>query len=196
MKKPGALFPDVKGVSVVAIGASAGGVQALMRVLPGLRRETRACVLCVLHLSPDRPSLLAAVLSDHCRLPVKEAESAETVTPGTVYVAPPDYHLSFESDGTLSLSLEPPVLFSRPSIDLLFESVADSAGPKGLGILLTGANEDGARGLVRIRERGGLTVVQDPGEAHFPEMPLAALRDQRPSAVLSLEEISLMLGGL
>jgi two-component system chemotaxis response regulator CheB len=131
-----------------------------------------------------------------CALPVKEAEDKEPLAPSTVYVAPPNYHLLLETQGYFSLSVDDPVLFSRPAIDVLFESAADAFGRSLLGLLLTGASEDGARGLCRIQQAGGLTLVQAPSTAAVRIMPEAALRLSAPSHVLPLNEIGPFLARL
>lgn len=181
---------------IIAIGASAGGVEALKIVLQGLKKPSQSSVLIVLHFPPEGPNLLPEIYRDICDFEIKEAESGERMLPETVYIAPPNYHLSAESDWTLSLSTEEPVNFSRPSIDILMDSVAVSMGELGVGILLTGSNHDGAAGMHRISESKGLTVIQDPEEADFPEMPRSCLKFFRPDHVLPLEEIQKLISNL
>jgi two-component system chemotaxis response regulator CheB len=161
--------------ALVAIGASSGGLEALMALLPALPGSFPSPVVVVVHVPADRPNGLPAVLADRCQVRVREAEDKMPLEPGTVYFAPPDYHLLVERHGALALSAEPPVQYSRPSIDVLFESVAEAAGARALGILLSGANSDGAAGLASIRRRGGLTWVQSPASATVAAMPEAAL---------------------
>ncbi|QEH35454.1 Chemotaxis response regulator protein-glutamate methylesterase [Aquisphaera giovannonii] len=174
----------------VVVGASAGAVEALSTLLPMLPREFPMPILAVVHLPADRESLLPGILKSRCLVDVREAEDKEPTEPGTVYLAPPDYHLLVERDGTLSLSSEEPVLYSRPSIDVLFESAADAYGPGLIGVVLTGANSDGARGLRAIADAGGMGLVQRPDLAYAPAMPQAAL-DACPGALaLTLEEIA------
>ncbi len=144
----------------------------------------------VLHISAEAKNMVPTLLRERTRLTVKEAESGESIEDGVVYMAPPDYHLSVEPDFTFSLSSEEPVQFSRPSIDLLFESAARAFGPSLASILLTGANDDGTRGTVRVKEHGGPTVVQEPTDAAFGTMPLAAVRGAEPEFVLPLQEIA------
>lgn len=176
--------------AAVVVGASAGAVEALLTLLPALPRGFTLPVIVVVHLPPDRPSLLPDLFAARCSLPVKEAEDKEPIDAGTVYLAPPDYHLLVEPGGTLALSVDAPVRYSRPSIDVLFESAADVWGPALVGVVLTGANPDGARGLRAICEAGGVALVQDPHEAQVPVMPQAAL-DACPAArALPLREIS------
>lgn len=183
-------------VRAVVIGASAGGVSALFSVLGALPEAFALPVLCVLHLPDDRHSQLAEVLQRRLRRPVREACDKAPIEAGLIYVAGPRYHLSVEQDLTLSLSQEDPVHFSRPAIDYLFASAADAYGPGLLGILLTGANEDGARGLLQIKQSGGRTVVQDPRDAQVALMPEAALALHSPDHILSLSGIGQLLATL
>ncbi|WP_236237646.1 chemotaxis protein CheB [Pseudomonas faucium] len=183
----------MNGIRAVVIGASAGGVAALLQVLGGLPAGFATPVLCVLHLPDDRHSQLAEVLQRRVQRPVSEAHDKQAIAPGRVYVATPGYHLSVERDFSLSLSQEDPVHFSRPAIDFLFVSAADAYGEGLLGILLTGANEDGAAGLAYIKNSGGRTVVQDPRDAQVALMPEAALALHQPDHILSLSGIEQLL---
>ncbi|MEE4452743.1 chemotaxis protein CheB [Novosphingobium resinovorum] len=176
-------------MKAVAIGASAGAIHALLRILPALPSGFTLPVLVVVHIPPGRRSELAALFAGKCRVPVREAEDKEPIVPGTVYFAPPDYHMLAEAGGTISLSMEEPVFFSRPSIDVLFESVADAYGPDVMGVVLTGANEDGARGLRALGAAGGMALVQDPATAYARAMPEAALALCRQAQALPLEGI-------
>jgi two-component system chemotaxis response regulator CheB len=178
---------------LVAIGASAGGVEALLALFQGLQPPLRVPVVIVLHLPPEQDSRLAEVFALRSRVPVEEAQPHAPVKAGHVYFAPPGYHLLVEADLTFSLSCDPPVLYSRPSIDVLFESCAEALGDRVAGMLLTGANEDGARGLARIHAGGGLTAVQDPAEAAHPTMPSAALRLAPADFVLPLAGLRRLL---
>lgn len=186
----------MNGVEAVVIGASAGGVAALLQVLGGLPEGFAIPVLCVLHLPDERHSQLASVLQRRIHRPVREARDKEGIAPGLIYVAGPGYHLSVERDLSLSLSQEEPVHFSRPAIDFLFQSAADAYGAGLLGVLLTGANEDGAQGLLQIKNSGGRTVVQDPRDAQVALMPEAALALQQPDHILSLSGIGHLLAAL
>lgn len=159
----------------VVMGGSAGSLEALSLILPQLPADFPLPILVVVHLPPDRKSVLAEVLQLKCALAVREAEEKEPILPGTVYFAPPDYHLLVEPDHRIALSADEPQLFSRPSIDVLFESAADVYGAGLLGVVLSGANQDGARGLQDILEAGGRALVQAPEEAQCPAMPKAAL---------------------
>ncbi|MBA6116349.1 chemotaxis protein CheB [Pseudomonas putida] len=186
----------MKGVRAVVIGASAGGVAALFTVLGSLPAGFDFPVMCVLHLPDDRHSRLAEVLQRRLHRPVQEACDKQAIAPGQIYVAGPAYHLSVERDFSLSLSQEEPVHFSRPAIDFLFTSAADAYGPELLGVLLTGANEDGAKGLAYIKNSGGRTVVQDPRDAQVALMPEAALALHQPDHILSLSGIEQLLATL
>lgn len=186
----------MSGLRAVVIGASAGGVTALFSVLGALPDSFRLPVLCVLHLPDHHHSQLAEVLQRRLQRPVREAQDKARIEDGVVYVAGSGYHLSVERDLTLSLSQEEPVHFSRPAIDYLFESAADAYGTGLLGVLLTGANEDGARGLLHIKQNGGRTVVQDPRDAQVALMPEAALALHNPDHILSLSGIGQLLATL
>jgi two-component system chemotaxis response regulator CheB len=180
-------------VDAVVIGASAGGIEALTVLLPALSPDLRPPVFIVLHLPRDRPSVLVEIFERKCAVPVREAEDKETVAPGTVYFAPADYHLLVDRGPQISLSADDPVHHSRPSIDVLFESAAEIYGDRLLGIILTGANEDGASGLAAIHDAGGVTVVQCPRSARAPHMVLSALKLRPADWVLPLDEIAEML---
>ncbi|HDS1694182.1 chemotaxis protein CheB [Pseudomonas sp. TYF_15] len=186
----------MNGVRAVVIGASAGGVAALFQVLGTLPSAFAIPVLCVLHLPDDRHSQLAGVMQRRLHRPVCEARDKERIRSGQIYVAGPGYHLSVERDLTLSLSQEEPVHFSRPAIDFLFISAADAYGDGLLGVLLTGANEDGARGLAYIKNIGGRTIVQDPRDAQVALMPEAALALHQPDHILTLSGIGQLLATL
>lgn len=180
-------------VEAVVVGASAGGVEALLRVFSGVRTGFRLPIITVLHLPDDRRSQLAHVFASRLRMPVKEADDKESIAPGTLYFAPASYHLSVEADRSFSLSQEDRVFYSRPSIDILFDSAADAYGPGLAGVLLTGANNDGARGLAQIKKYGGFTVIQDPRQAQARTMPEAALALHTPDYLLPLNDIGHLL---
>ena len=183
-------------VEAVVLGASAGGVDALLQVLSGLPASYGVPLIVALHLRHDRNSLLVDVFASRTALRVREAADKEPMTPGTLYIAPPGYHLLLEADRSFSLNCDPPEHFSRPSIDVLLESAADALGPRLAAVLLTGANHDGAAGMAEVGRLGGLTVIQDPDEAQFPEMPRAALALRVPDFVLPLQQIQAFLAGL
>ncbi|RTR34241.1 chemotaxis protein CheB [Shewanella atlantica] len=173
----------------VVIGASAGGLAAVETVLKELKTSFCLPILLVQHISPHTQSYLATHFEDKCALKVKEADDKEPIKRGYFYIAPPNYHLLVEYDGCVALSIDPPVNFSRPSIDVLFESAADYFGKELIGIVLTGANSDGALGLKKIKERGGLTVVQTIETSEAPAMPAAAIQTACVDHILPLEEI-------
>lgn len=159
----------------VVIGASAGGVQALSQILPALPGNFPLPILVVVHVPPRRDNALVQLLAAKCALHVKEAEDKEMISGGTIYFAPANYHLLVESGGTIALSSEEPVNHSRPAIDLLFETAADAYGPDLTGIVLTGANQDGAEGLKAVGAAGGIAIAQDPATAEVATMPQAAI---------------------
>jgi two-component system chemotaxis response regulator CheB len=180
-------------IDAIVIGASAGGVDALSILLSALTLGLRASLFVVVHLPRGRPSLLVEIFAPKCALQVKEAEDKMRVDPGTVYFAPPDYHLLVDKGPQLALSIDEPVHFSRPSIDVLFESAADIYAERLMGIILTGANEDGAAGLAAIHRSGGVTIVQEPDSAQVPLMVLSALERTPVDFVLSLKNIAALL---
>jgi two-component system chemotaxis response regulator CheB len=180
-------------IEAVVIGASAGGIDALLALLPGLPAGFTLPVICILHMPADRESRLAELFAARVALPVREALDKEEIRPATIYFAVPGYHLSIEQDHSFSLSCEAPVHFARPAIDVLMESAADAYGPALAGVLLTGANQDGAEGMARIRACGGLAIVQDPAEAQSPTMPAGAIRRSMPHLVLPLARIGALL---
>jgi len=173
----------------VVIGASAGGVAALRAVLGRLPADLPVPVLIVLHLPRDRPSNVSEALDGDCALPVREAIDKQPLLPGTVTFAPPDYHLLVEGPQSLALSVDDPVLFSRPAIDPLFESAAETFGERLLAVLLTGASSDGSEGVAAVRRRGGSAWIQQPEDALSPLMPASALAHAGADAVLTLDEI-------
>lgn len=180
----------------VVIGVSAGGMNALRTILPHLPEKFPVPVVVVQHRGTESDDFFAQYLAQRCAVQVKEAEEKEGAAPGTVYLAPANYHLLLEDDRTFSLTLESRVRFARPSIDVLFESAADVYGSKLIGIVLTGANDDGSRGLAAIKKRGGLAVVQDPAGAEVDTMPLAAIQAAVVDFVLPLAAIGPFLANL
>ena len=174
----------------VVIGGSAGAFEALSALLPGLAVDYPLPILIVVHLPPDRSSLFAELFRARCKIRVREAEDKEPIEPGVAYFAPPDYHLLVEADRRLSLSGEEPVLYSRPSIDVLFESAADAYSGGLIGVVLTGANSDGADGLKAVVEAGGVAIVQSPKGAYATAMPEAAIAACPEARIMPLNEIA------
>lgn len=180
-------------MELIAVGASWGGLHAVERLLGGLPAGFAPAVALVQHRAADAErGQLTDILARHSALPVCEAGDKDPIEGGRVHVAPPDYHLIVEA-GHFALSVDAPVRFSRPSIDVMLESAADAYGERAIGVILTGSNEDGAAGLRRMRERGAATVVQDPGSAARPEMPAAAIAARAAEHVAPLEEIAPLL---
>jgi two-component system chemotaxis response regulator CheB len=177
----------------VVVGASAGALEALSVILPALPADFRLPVLVVVHVPPDKKSVLVELFRHKCRVAVHEAEDKEPIRGGNIYFAPADYHLLVEKDGSLSLSSDEPVLYSRPSIDVLFESAADAYGSDLIGIVLTGANQDGASGMKAIVDAGGTAIVQRPDDAFASAMPQAALAACPMAEVLPLAMIAARL---
>lgn len=173
----------------VVIGTSAGGLFVLSKILEKLPRNYPVPVIIVQHRSKDQRELLEEVLQAKCRIRIKQADEKEQIKGGTVYIAPADYHLLIEADRTFSLSADEPVHFSRPSIDVLFETAAAVFKDTLAGIVLTGANSDGAGGIVAIKKKGGLTIAQHTGEALFPHMPAAAIKTGKIDHIWTINEI-------
>ena len=180
----------------VVVGSSAGGLNALKVLLRNLDKDFRMPVIIVQHISPDADNYLVHILNDLKRLKVKEADEKEYPQPGYAYVAPPNYHLLLEPDLTFTLTVDERVNYARPSIDVLFETAANAYRDHLVGIILTGANNDGSLGLKRIKELGGLAIVQDPDTAAVDSMPKAAIQNCEVDHVLSLEEIAAFLNEL
>lgn len=177
----------------IVVGSSAGGLRALMELLAYLPKSFPLPIIIVQHLLDGNDSLLAGFLNDNTAITVKEAEDKEAIQSGFAYLSPPGYHLLIEEDYSLSLSMDPRVNFSRPSIDVLFESAAFVYAERCIGIVLTGASADGSQGLNRIKSNGGMTLVQDPATAKFSIMPQAAIKATVVDHVLTLEDMGLFL---
>lgn len=178
----------MKAVSLIAVGASWGGLKALRAIAHGLPPHFRVPIALVQHRSKESAAL-RDLLQDCTSLIVCEVEDKQPIMGGYIYLAPPDYHLLVDGDG-FSLSVDEPVRYSRPSIDVFFESVAERFGAGAVGVVLTGANEDGAAGLRQIAARGGLAIIQDPRTAESPIMPRAALKAVPAAQTLPLERIA------
>lgn len=183
--------PDVNP-SCVVVGASAGAIDALGVLLPSLPTRTPFPVIVVVHLPPGRPSALVEIFAPRCELPVAQPFDKLPLAPG-IWFAPPDYHLLIESDRSFALSADDPVAWSRPSIDVLFESAGEVFGPELVCVVLTGANADGAAGAASARARGAYVIVQDPATADSDAMPRAAIERARPQRVAPLPEIASFL---
>jgi len=175
------------------MGASAGGVGALMRVLEALPADFPLPLAMVLHLRPDAGNFLADILNRRSPVQVRQAEEKEHMRPGVAYLAPPNYHLLIEEDRSLALNVDERVNFARPAVDMLFDTAAYAFGRELVGVILTGANGDGAQGSKRIKANGGMLLVQDPLEAEASAMPEAALAATTPDRVLKLAEIGPLL---
>ncbi|MBN1314042.1 MAG: chemotaxis protein CheB [Anaerolineales bacterium] len=185
--------PDYRAI---VIGASAGGMNALMMLFSVLKNNFPLPILVAQHVHPTENGTMVLFYQSRIALPVKEANDKDEIRPGVIYFAPPDYHLLVERQETLALSIDPKVNYSRPSIDVLFESAAYAWTCSLIGIILTGANYDGARGLRLIKELGGWTIAQDPSTAEFPAMPQAAIDLGSAEHILTLHEIGKYLSTL
>jgi two-component system chemotaxis response regulator CheB len=182
--------------AAVVIGASVGAIEALMTLLPALTASYPLPVLVVVHVPPDKKASLADLFATRCSIAVKEAEDKEAIRAGVVYFAPADYHLLVENDFTLSLSSDEPVLYSRPAIDVLFQSAADAYGNGLTGVVLTGGSTDGTLGLRSVLDAGGKALVQDPETAEGSTMPLAALAKCPEARSLPLSDLAAVLKSL
>jgi two-component system chemotaxis response regulator CheB len=175
--------------TLIVIGTSLGGLQAVLSVLKPLPADLPVPVVIVQHRGPTSDGNLVDLLQQNTVLRVVEAEDKTALVPATVFIAPPDYHMLVEEGGSLALSTEGPVRSARPSIDVLFETAADAYGPELIGVLLTGATADGALGLARVKARGGRAIVQDPATAECATMPAAGIAATAVDYILPLERI-------
>jgi len=173
----------------IVIGVSSGGMNALKFIFSKLPVDFRIPIIIVQHMSARSDSEWIKLLNDKSNLAIKEADEKEKVESGHVYIAPANYHLLIENDKTFSLTIDERVNFARPSIDVLFESAAEAYKNKLIGIVLTGSNNDGAKGIKRIKESGGMVIIQDPETAESPNMPASAINVIQPDYILSLEKI-------
>lgn len=181
---------------VVVIGGSAGGLSAIKEILSDIPANFIFPIICVQHIKPDPDLELASILRSSAHVRIMEANDKLIIEPGCFYISPPDYHLLVERDARLALSVDDPVNFSRPSIDVLFESAAFAFGTKVIGVILTGASKDGAVGVTQIRNHGGLTIVQDPSTAEMTLMPMAAIATNHVDKILPLDKIGAFLRDL
>ena len=178
---------------LVVIGVSTGGLKAIKAVLSVLPSGFALSIIIVMHRHKETDGYLERSLNDECNMHVKQADEKEEIRAGIVYVAPPNYHLLIEDDGTFSMSIEGPVNYARPSVDVAFESAAEVYREGLIGIILTGANQDGSRGLKKIKEAGGLAIVQTLETSEATEMPRSAMAAVKPDYVLPLVEIGPLL---
>jgi two-component system chemotaxis response regulator CheB len=174
--------------SMIVIGGSAGSLEVLMQLLPALPRNMTASIIIILHRKND-DSLLARLLKGKTSLPVTEAEDKELIQKGTIYIAPPDYHLLVEKDKSFSLDYSEKINYSRPSIDVTFETAAEAYGPALAAVLLSGANADGASGMMHVQQAGGFTVAQDAAEAIVEYMPSSAIKAGAVNKIMKLDEM-------
>ena len=182
-------LPVTARPEIIVVGASAGGLRALEMLLGGLPRGFPVPIVAVQHRARGSSDAYAEVIGRGTALPVREVQDDDPLRGPGVYIAPPDYHVLIEP-GRLCLSVDEPVSYSRPSIDVLFESAADVYGSRVLAVLLTGANADGSKGMARVKQAGGVAIVQDPHTAESPEMPAAAIARAPVDCVLPLEDIA------
>jgi two-component system chemotaxis response regulator CheB len=181
--------PALPAFDVVAVAASAGGLQALSRLFSAVPADFPAALVVVQHLDPRHRSLMADILSRRTALKVKQAEEGDSLSPGTVYIAPPNRHLLVNPDGSLMLAQTELVHFVRPSADLLFESVAASFKDRAIAVVLTGTGSDGSMGVRAIKKMGGTVIAQDEATSEFFGMPGAAIQTGRVDFILPLAEI-------
>ena len=181
---------ELNSTEILVIGGSAGSLDALLHFLPMVKNEIGFAIVIVLHRKTDADSVLTELLQSRTPLAVREIEDKEKILPAVVYLAPANYHVLIEKEKYFSLDVSEKINFSRPSIDVSFESAAEVYGPGALGILLSGANADGSAGLKCIKEAGGKTVIQKPSSAEVSYMPQQALHELEPDAVLTPEEIA------
>ena len=174
---------------LIVIGASAGGIQAYLHIVKQIPADFKTPVVLVQHILSNQTSSFARILNNQTPLAVLEIEDKLAIKPGHIYTAPPGYHVLIEQDGTFALSVDAPVHFARPSIDVLFHSAANVYADRLIGVLLTGANADGAAGLKHIQQAGGTVMVEDPESAHMPEMPRSGLNATGTSCVYTLETL-------
>lgn len=199
IKKNGSLKRNIKAIEnykAIVIGVSSGGMDAMKMIFSALPAGFGIPIVIVQHISPRSDSRWISILDRNCRIQLKEADEKEKIQGGYVYLAPPNYHLLIETDHTFSLTIEERVNYARPAIDVLFETAAAAYRNRLIGVVLTGANHDGAAGLKAIKECGGLCIVQDPKTAASRYMPDAALAAVEPDHVLPLGDIIKLLVSL
>lgn len=184
------------GYKAIVMGLSSGGMDALKTIFSELPENFSIPVVIVQHLSPRSDSQWIDILNKKYPIEIKEAEEKEKIKGGTVYLAPPNYHLLLEKDGSFSLSIDERVSFARPAIDVLFETAAEAFGNNVIGVVMTGSNHDGTAGLKKIKKCGGVTIVQDPATAFSSFMPQEAVNNVKPDHIFTLKEITEFLKSL
>lgn len=187
---------EMNTYKVVVIGGSAGSLEVILAMIKRLPRHPGAVIIIIVHRKNGKDSNLETLLSYRTDLPVKEVEDKDSILPDHIYVAPPDYHLLIENEHNFSLDSSEKIHFSRPSIDVTFESVAETFGHRAVGILLSGANVDGAKGLLRIKECGGHTIAQDPEDADMGFMPQQAINLGAADKVLNVNDLTKVMEAL
>ncbi|PLX00623.1 MAG: chemotaxis protein CheB [Marinilabiliales bacterium] len=180
---------DFEKYSLMVLGVSAGGMEVLRKLLPFFGHDFPLPVVIIQHLHPNQGEFYLRYFNDHCNLNVQEAVETELVRPGNVYFAPPNYHLLIDLDKKFRMNVDPRVNFSRPSIDVFFESAAEVFKDQLIGVILTGANDDGALGMKAINDAGGYTIAQDPQTAEVYTMPLAAIEKTKIDWITRVEEL-------
>jgi two-component system chemotaxis response regulator CheB len=181
---------------VIAIGGSAGSLDIILNIISNSFLNNNIFYIVVLHRKNDNDSVLTGLFSSRTKFKVKEVEDKDSISPGYIYIAPPDYHLLIENENCFSLDSSEKIYFSRPSIDVTFESVAEVFGDAVIGVLLSGANADGAQGLSLIKRAGGFTIVQNPESAEVDFMPKQAIEQLEPDAIINAEHIPAFLNNL
>jgi two-component system chemotaxis response regulator CheB len=180
----------------VVIGGSAGSLEVILNMVGFLPASVEATYVIVIHRKSGPDSILAPLLASKTKMKVIEVEDQEPLLADTIYLAPPDYHLLIENKGKFSLDSSEKIHWSKPSIDVTFESVADIFGPAAIAVLLSGANDDGAVGLKKIKQAGGFTIIQNPEDADVGYMPASALKLMEPSIILNGTEIGAYIANL
>lgn len=186
----------IRDCEILVIGGSAGSIEVIIQIFKHLIPFDHFAILIVLHRKDNHDSSLVNLLSHHTNIPISEVEDKDIISPGKIYLAPANYHLLVEKNQRFSLDASEKVNFSRPSIDVTFESVTDIYGPKVTGILLSGANSDGTSGMTQIKENGGITIVQQPKSAKVSYMPENAIRKSNVDYILMPDEIAEFINNL
>lgn len=186
----------IPGRSLVVIGGSAGSLDVILHVLPLLKKGLSIPIIIVLHRKTSEENILADLLAAKTKLPVREVEDGDAIDAGTIYIVPADYHLLLEKEGSFSLDASEKVNYSRPSIDVTFESASEAFGAGVIAILLSGGNADGSEGMKRIKANGGICIVQSPETATAPFMPREAIREVAVDSIMSAGEIAVYMNGL